>query len=87
MCDFFRQSYTCRNLKGLSSKIAASTPSFCTVYAVSKGKLSSIRPSDLETVESSKDDNSDTGSNTCSSSYTSSSQTGDNNNQVFAASY
>ncbi|KAK4351174.1 hypothetical protein RND71_030487 [Anisodus tanguticus] len=32
--------------QNLSSKISDSTPSFCTIYAVSKGKLLSVRPSD-----------------------------------------
>uniref|UniRef100_A0A6P3YXZ7 RING-type E3 ubiquitin transferase n=1 Tax=Ziziphus jujuba TaxID=326968 RepID=A0A6P3YXZ7_ZIZJJ len=64
-----------RKIKGLSSKISACTPSFCTVYAVSKGKLSSIRPSDSETVVSSKDDNSDTCSTVSTSSNASSLQT------------
>ncbi|XP_055827030.1 U-box domain-containing protein 35-like isoform X2 [Solanum dulcamara] len=34
--------------QSLSSRISDSTPSFCTIYAVSKGKLLSIRPSDSE---------------------------------------
>ncbi|KAL5810799.1 hypothetical protein ACOSQ4_027367 [Xanthoceras sorbifolium] len=60
----------------LSTRLSVCTPSFCTVYAVSKGKLSSIRPSHLDTNGSIKDDNSDTScSNISSSSYTSSSQT------------
>lgn len=71
--------YACRKVKGLSSKISASTPSFCTVYAVSKGKLQSIRPSDSETVGSNKDDNSDTCSIDSTLSYTSSLQTGNAN--------
>lgn len=64
-----------RKPKGLSSKISASTPSFCTVYEVSKGKLSSIRPSDSETVGSSRDDDSDTRSIMSETSYASSTQT------------
>ncbi|OMO94849.1 hypothetical protein CCACVL1_05766 [Corchorus capsularis] len=67
-----------RKLKknSLSSRISVCTPSFCTVYAVSKGKLSSIRPSDLETNGSSKDDCSEASfSSKSSTSYTSSSQT------------
>lgn len=75
----FTTIYGCRKLKGLSSKISACTPSFCTVYAVSKGKLSSLRPSDSETIGSSKDDNSDTCSVVSTSSNTSSSQTGNVN--------
>lgn len=74
--------YACRKVKGLSSKISASTPSFCTVYAVSKGKLSSIRPADSETARSSKDDNSDACSTVSTSSYTSSLQTGNDHINV-----
>ncbi|KAA8539769.1 hypothetical protein F0562_026461 [Nyssa sinensis] len=61
--------------RNLSSSISESTPKFCTVYAVSKGKLSSVRPSDSETNRSIKDDSSDTSCSSNSSSYTSSSQT------------
>ncbi|EXC20961.1 U-box domain-containing protein 35 [Morus notabilis] len=64
-----------RKLKRLSLKISARAPSFCTVYAVSKGKLSSIRPSDSETIGSSRDDNSDTRSVVSEASNASSSQT------------
>lgn len=65
-----------RKLKGLSSRISVCTPRSCTVYAVSKGKLSSIRPSDTETIESIKGDSSETSFSTKSlSSYSSSSQT------------
>ncbi|KAK3221133.1 hypothetical protein Dsin_015103 [Dipteronia sinensis] len=71
-----------RKLKNndLSSRISLRTPKFCTVYAVSKGKLSSIRPSHLDTngsiKDSIKDDSSDTSfSNNSSSSYNSSSRT------------
>ncbi|GFY84398.1 U-box domain-containing protein kinase family protein [Actinidia rufa] len=61
--------------KNLSSKISECTPKFCTVYAVSKGKLSSLRPSDSETNGSIKDDSSETSFSTNdSSSYNSSSQ-------------
>ncbi|PSS33205.1 Serine/threonine-protein kinase [Actinidia chinensis var. chinensis] len=61
--------------KNLSSKISECTPKFCTVYAVSKGKLSSLRPSDSETNGSIKDDRSETSFSTNdSSSYNSSSQ-------------
>ncbi|KAG6649055.1 U-box domain-containing protein 35-like isoform X2 [Carya illinoinensis] len=66
-----------RKLKGLSSKISVRTPRFCTVYAISKGKLSSIRPSNIETTGSVKDDRSGKSYSTRSSScYTSSSLTG-----------
>ncbi|KAF8008710.1 hypothetical protein BT93_K2384 [Corymbia citriodora subsp. variegata] len=47
-----------RKIDTLSSTISAGIPSFCTVYAISKGKLSSIRPSDMETNGNTKDDNS-----------------------------
>lgn len=64
-----------RGGRNFSSKISESAPSFCTVYAVSKGKLSSLRPSDLETIGSIKDDSSETScSNNDSSSYSSGSQ-------------
>ncbi|XVF08510.1 hypothetical protein REPUB_Repub07fG0009300 [Reevesia pubescens] len=72
-----RRMFT-RKLKNnnLSSRISVCTPSFCTVYAVSKGKLSSIRPSDLETNASTKDDSSETSFSSKSSlSYTFGSQT------------
>ncbi|KAL7107394.1 hypothetical protein ACP275_06G051500 [Erythranthe tilingii] len=62
----------------LSSKISESCPSFCTVYVVSKGKLSSLRPSDSEGNISFRDDSSETtcsSSDNNSSSYTSSSRT------------
>ncbi|XVF54924.1 hypothetical protein PTKIN_Ptkin05aG0219800 [Pterospermum kingtungense] len=52
----------------LSSRISICTPSFCTVYAVSKGKLSSIRPSDSETNGSTKVDSRETSSSSNSSS-------------------
>uniref|UniRef100_A0A5B6YIJ3 RING-type E3 ubiquitin transferase n=1 Tax=Davidia involucrata TaxID=16924 RepID=A0A5B6YIJ3_DAVIN len=73
--------------QNLSSSISECTPRFCTVYAVSKGNLSSVRPSDLETNGSIKDDSSDTSCSTSnSSSYTSSSQT-DRTDRGSAASY
>ncbi|XP_048228712.1 U-box domain-containing protein 35 isoform X3 [Ricinus communis] len=59
----------------LSSRISDCIPNFCTVYAVSKGKLSSIRPSDLETNGSTRDDSSVTSSSSSSSGRTLSSQT------------
>ncbi|GMI76632.1 hypothetical protein like AT4G25160 [Hibiscus trionum] len=67
-----------RKLKknNMSSRISACTPSFCTVYAVSKGKLSSIRPADSEMNGSIRDDSSETSfSSKNSSGYTFSSQT------------
>ncbi|KAF5731047.1 U-box domain-containing protein 35-like [Tripterygium wilfordii] len=60
----------------MSSRISACSPNFCTVYAISKGKLSSVRPSDLKIDASIEDDSSETScSVNSSSSYTSSSQT------------
>ncbi|KAD7480357.1 hypothetical protein E3N88_03493 [Mikania micrantha] len=61
----------------LSSRISESIPSFCTVYAISKGKLTSLRASDSETIGSSKDDtnSSDSSSITNSSSFATSSRT------------
>ncbi|KAI3519597.1 hypothetical protein L1887_08810 [Cichorium endivia] len=56
--------------RGLSSRISESIPSFCTVYAISKGKLSSLRASDSETTGSSKDDNSSDSSSLTNSSRT-----------------
>lgn len=62
--------------QNMSSRISACTPSFCTVYAVLKGKLSSVRPSDSETTGSIRDDSSETSfSSTNTSSQASSSQT------------
>jgi serine/threonine protein kinase len=64
--------------KSLSSRIAECAPCFCTVYAVSRGKLSSIRPADSSTVNSIRDEsNSDTSSSSTneSQSFSSSSQT------------
>ncbi|OVA04666.1 Protein kinase domain [Macleaya cordata] len=51
-----------RKLKGqnISSRISECTPSFCTIYVVSKGKLSSVRPSTSETSGAIIDENSDT---------------------------
>ncbi|KAK7259769.1 hypothetical protein RIF29_25382 [Crotalaria pallida] len=61
--------------KGLSAKISVCTPRFCTVFAVSKGKLY-IRPSDTQIGESIIDDDaSETSfSSNSSSKYTSTSQ-------------
>ncbi|XP_063944986.1 U-box domain-containing protein 35 isoform X2 [Daucus carota subsp. sativus] len=59
----------------LCSRISESTPSFCTVYAVSRGKLSSVRPSDTVTKKIMKEDISATSCSTSSSSgYSFSSQ-------------
>ncbi|CAJ2638536.1 unnamed protein product [Trifolium pratense] len=61
--------------KGMSAKISVRTPRFCTVYAVSKGKLS-IRQSDMQTEGNIVDDTSETSfSSSSSSNYTSTSQT------------
>ncbi|KAJ7949484.1 U-box domain-containing protein kinase family protein [Quillaja saponaria] len=65
-----------RKLKGLSARISVCTPRFCTIYAVSKGKLSSLRPSDIQIDGSNKADCSETSfSSNNSSNYTSSSRT------------
>jgi hypothetical protein len=65
--------------KGMSAKISVCAPRFCTVYAVSKGKLS-IRQSDMQTDGNIVDDTtSETSfSSSSSSNYTSTShsQTG-----------
>ncbi|CAA0836685.1 U-box domain-containing protein 35 [Striga hermonthica] len=61
----------------LSSKISECCPAFCSVYAVSKGKLSSMKPSDSETNRGFEDDSSETScSSDNSSSLTLSSQAG-----------
>ncbi|OWM79435.1 hypothetical protein CDL15_Pgr022847 [Punica granatum] len=68
----------------LTSRISDSIPGFCTVYAVSNGKLSSIRPSDLESNSSIRDDSSKTSCSTNSGgTYTSSSH----RDSLLAASY
>ncbi|KAL6580601.1 hypothetical protein OROMI_008625 [Orobanche minor] len=61
----------------LSSRVSECCPAYCSVYAVSKGKLSSMRPSVSETNRSFRDDSSETTSCSTdnSSSLTSSSQT------------
>lgn len=65
-----------RKREGLSSRISICTPRFCAVYVVSKGKLSSMRPSNIGTNGSFKDDCSETSYSTkSSSSNTSSSPT------------
>ncbi|CAN4097237.1 unnamed protein product [Withania somnifera] len=53
-----------RNCRGrnLSASISETAPTFCTVYAVSKGKLSSVRPSSTENNRFVRDDSSDTSS-------------------------
>ncbi|XP_059316097.1 U-box domain-containing protein 35-like [Lycium ferocissimum] len=48
--------------RNLSASISEKAPTFCTVYAVSKGKLSSVRPSSTENDRSLIDDSSDTSS-------------------------
>ncbi|KAK9144569.1 hypothetical protein Sjap_004472 [Stephania japonica] len=67
-----------RKLRGqrISSKISECTPTFCTVYVVSKGKLSSVRPYTSEADGSTKYESSDTISCTDSDfTYDTSSQT------------
>ncbi|KAK1306143.1 U-box domain-containing protein 52 [Acorus calamus] len=60
---------------GFSSRISRCTPTCCTVYVVSKGKLSSVRPSTSETNEGSMDGRSDSSSpNNSFSTHTSSAQ-------------
>lgn len=62
-----------RKVQDLSSKISESIPGFCTVYVISKGKLSSLRPSesDCDTIASIRDDSSEisysTSTDDCSS--------------------
>ncbi|KAL5148123.1 U-box domain-containing protein 35 [Glycine soja] len=63
--------------KGMSTKISVCTPRFCTIYAISKGKLS-IRPSDMPIGGSIIDDASESEtslSTSSSSNYNSTSQT------------
>ncbi|CAI0449642.1 unnamed protein product [Linum tenue] len=59
-----------RKLKAhhLSSRISACAPRSCTVYVVSKGKLASLRPSDLDSNPSIADDSSVTSGPTTSDS-------------------
>ncbi|KAI9081393.1 hypothetical protein K1719_036656 [Acacia pycnantha] len=70
-------------LKGVAAKISVCTPRFCTVYAISKGKLSSVRPSDIQIDESFVDNSSENNGSTSSSNYTSTSQS----DSVTVASY
>lgn len=70
--------------QSLSSRISDSTPKFCTIYAVSKGKLLSVRPSDPEINGSSSAGDSFTScSITSSTVHTSSSLTGKNQRFAF----
>lgn len=73
--------------QNLSSKISECSPSFCTVYAVSKGKLLAVRPSDSETRRSIKDDCSDSSRLTSNSSSPSSSSRAEWTDQSSTASY
>ncbi|KAI3458344.1 hypothetical protein Pfo_015007 [Paulownia fortunei] len=57
----FSSSYWMPRGQNLSSRISECCPSFCTIYVVSKGKLSSVRPSDPEAISSTRDDTTDTG--------------------------
>ncbi|XP_058084702.1 U-box domain-containing protein 35-like isoform X2 [Magnolia sinica] len=72
------RSMLARKLRGrdVCSRISERVPSFCTVYVVSKGRLSSVRASTSETNESARDERSDSNlsTNSCLSS-TSSTQT------------
>ncbi|KAI5411313.1 U-box domain-containing protein 35 isoform X4 [Lathyrus oleraceus] len=71
--------------KGMSAKISACTPRYCTVYAVSKGNLS-IRPSDMQIDESITDDTSEISfSSSSSSNYTSTTQTDSGSVASYAA--
>lgn len=71
--------------KGMSAKISVCTPRFCTVYAVSKGKLL-IRPSDVQIDESITDDTSEISfSSSSSSNYTSTTQTDSGSVASYAA--
>ncbi|CAJ2638538.1 unnamed protein product [Trifolium pratense] len=71
--------------KEMSAKISVRTPRFCTVYAVSKGKLS-IRPSDMQIDESITDDASEISfSSSSSSNYTSTTQTDSGSVASYAA--
>ncbi|CAK8564789.1 unnamed protein product [Lathyrus sativus] len=61
--------------KGMSARISVCTPTFCTVYAVSKGKLS-IRQSDTQIDRNISDNTSEISfSSSSSSNYTSTTQT------------
>lgn len=65
--------------RNLSASISETAPTFCTVYAVSKGKLSSVRASSTENNRFLIDDNSDTSSSSNNStSHSFSSQGGIN---------
>jgi hypothetical protein len=64
------------NTRVCQQKSQFALPRFCTVYAVSKGKLS-IRPSDMQIDESITDDTSEISfSSSSSSNYTSTTQAG-----------
>lgn len=69
-------TFLCRKLNGLSSRISALAPKYCTVYAISKGKLASIQPPNTGTNVSIKDDASEASSANSYSSHTSGSLTG-----------
>ncbi|XP_023520539.1 U-box domain-containing protein 35-like isoform X1 [Cucurbita pepo subsp. pepo] len=68
------QGFFSRKLNGLSSRISALAPRHCTVYAISKGQLASIRPPNMETNVS-IDDASEASSANSYLSYSSSSVT------------
>ncbi|KAJ4956779.1 hypothetical protein NE237_013562 [Protea cynaroides] len=65
----------------ISSRISEYTPSFCTVYVVSKGNLTAVRSSTLEANICTKSESSDTSDSDNSSSYGSSMLTGSTTNQ------
>ncbi|PIA61713.1 hypothetical protein AQUCO_00200004v1 [Aquilegia coerulea] len=73
--------------KDLSSKISECAPKFCTVYAIRKGKLSSVRPSHFETVGSVKSDSNDADTSTTNSSSNNFSSQIDDTDQGSTASY
>lgn len=54
--------------KQLSSRISEKCPRFCTVYAISKGKLSSLRPADSDAAGGPRDDRTDLSFSTSTSS-------------------
>lgn len=65
--------------RNLSASISETAPTFCTVYAVSKGKLSSVRPSSYENNGAVIDDSSDTSSSSNNSTGQSFSSQGGTN--------
>lgn len=76
-----------RKLNGLSSRISALAPKYCTVYAISKGKLASIQPPNTGTNVSIKDDASEASSANSYSSHTSGSLTDSSSSLVTSYSH